>query len=413
MSKESDMTDNNRDLLKEVQDIVTQCDRCGTCLTVCPLFGVKDVEASSARGKNILARAVVEGGFAPDGRVLEKMNFCLLCRTCIDNCPSKVKTDEAMIALRQYITDRAGGPNAKYRALGAMMKRKNLVKFSAGALGAVRRLGLGGLVPFGMAPSPMSRAQYLACFAGPAALAGPAPAAAAAVAANAKVAYFQGCGMRMMFPGAVAETRKILGAVTTPTAIDNVCCGLPHLAHGQWGDFLALARENIALYAGADIIVSDCASCAGTLKHIGAYLAADPEWRQAAEAFSAKIMSLSEYLVKAGYQPRQCSTAKITFHEPCHLGRGQGVKKEPRQLLSAAGDFVEMAGADTCCGGAGSFHTDYPEVAAAILDKKQANIEKSGADIVVSECPVCLVQLSKAAGKSGGKFKVMHISQVL
>jgi len=406
-------TNNNHDLVKEVKDIVSQCDRCGTCLPVCPLFGVKDVEASSARGKNNLARALVEGGFAPDAALLDKMNFCLLCRTCIDNCPSKVRTDEAMIAIRQYIADRRGGPGVKYRALGGMLRKQGMVKLSAWALGAVRKLGLGGLVPFGMAPAPYSREQYLARFAGPAALAGKAPAGAATVAADAKVAYFHGCGMRMMFPEVVEETLRILGAVTAVRQVDNVCCGLPHLGHGLREDFLALARENIRLFADADIVVSDCASCAGTLKHFAAYFADDPEWREAAEAFSAKVRRLSEYLVKAGYQPRQRSAAKVTFHEPCHLGRGQGVKKEPRQLLGEAATFVEMAGADVCCGGAGSFHIDYPDVAEAILEKKRANIEKSGADIVVSECPVCLVQLGKAAKKSGGRFKVMHISQVL
>ena len=115
---------------------------------------------------------MVEGGFRPDAKVLEAMNFCLLCRTCIDNCPSKVKTDEAMIAVRQYITDQIGGPGVKYRALGGMLKKRGLVKLSAGALGAVRKLGLGGLVPHGMAPAPFTREQYLARFAGPAALAG-------------------------------------------------------------------------------------------------------------------------------------------------------------------------------------------------------------------------------------------------
>ncbi len=406
-------TNNNRDLLKEVKDIVSQCDRCGTCLPVCPLFGVKDVEASSARGKNNLARAIVEGGFKPDAKILDRMNFCLLCRACVDNCPSKVKTDEAMIAVRQHLTDRTGGPGIKYRALGGMLKKLGMVKLSACALGAVKKLGLGGLVPHGMAPAPYSREQYLARFAGPAALAGKAPASSATVGANAKVAYFHGCGMRMMFPEAVAETLKVLGTVTAVREVDNVCCGLPHLAHGLREDFLALAKENIRLFEGADIVVSDCASCAGTLKHFAAYLADDPEWRDEAKAFSAKVMGLSEYLFKAGYQPRQRSEAKITFHEPCHLGRGQGIKKEPRQLLGAAGDFVEMAGADVCCGGAGSFHIDYPEAADAVLEKKRANIEKSGADIVVSECPTCLVQLGKAAKRSGGRFKVMHISQVL
>lgn len=399
--------------LAGAKEIVSQCDRCGTCLPVCPLFGVKDIESSSARGKNNIARAMIEGGIEPSPQVLEAMNFCLLCRTCVDSCPSKVKTDEAMVAVRQYIADRQGGPGIKYRAVGGMLKNRRLVKLSAGALGIIKKAGLGGLVPGGMAPRPFTRGEYLARFAGPLALGGPAPETGATVAPGAKVAYFQGCGMRMMFPEAVADTLDLLGTLGEVRVADNLCCGLPHLAHGLQGDFLAMAKENIRLFADADIIVSDCASCSGTLKHVAAHLADEPEWKEAAAAFSGKIMGLTEYLAKAGYKPRHKVKARLTFHEPCHLGRGQGVKKPPRELLGAAGDYVELSGADACCGGAGSFHMDYPAVADAILDKKRASIERSGADIVVTECPVCLVQLHKAAARSGGKFKAMHISQVL
>ena len=81
--------------------------------------------------------------------------------------------------------------------------------------------------------------------------------------------------------------------------------------------------------------------------------------------------------------------------------------------MKAAGNFVEMKGADTCCGGAGSFHMDYPDAAAAVLKRKQENIEQTQADIVVTSCPVCLVQLNKAAKASGGKFRAMHISQII
>ena len=107
---------------KDVEGIVSQCDRCGTCLTVCPLFGAKDIESSSARGKNNIARGLVQGVVKPSTEVLNIINFCLLCRTCVDNCPSKVKTDDAMIALRQYFADKNGSPGAKYKALGALMK---------------------------------------------------------------------------------------------------------------------------------------------------------------------------------------------------------------------------------------------------------------------------------------------------
>ena len=219
--------------------------------------------------------------------------------------------------------------------------------------------------------------------------------------------------MEMMFPDAANRTREILSSVTKPQFPDNSCCGLLHIAHGMQDDFFNMAKENIRLFENADIIVTDCASCSSTLKHFGKYFADDSEWKDRAEAFSKKIMDLTEYLVKVGYKPRQQTGATLTFHEPCHLGRGQGIRTQPRELLKAAGNYVEMKGADACCGGAGSFHIDYPEVAGSLLDKKRVCIENTKADIVVTECPTCLVQMNKAAELSGGKFKVMHISQVL
>ena len=255
--------------------------------------------------------------------------------------------------------------------------------------------------------------DYLASFAGPAALNGAVMSANVPILKDTRIAYFRGCGMQMIFPEAVSETIKILNTLTKVHLVDNVCCGLPHISHGLRGDFLKLAKRNISLLQEVDVVVSDCASCSGTLKHTAAFFTDDPEWKVKAEVFTKKIMGLSEFLLKAGYKPRQRMGTKLTFHEPCHLGRGQGIKKEPRELLSGAGDFVEMSGADVCCGGAGSFHIDYPDIANTILEKKRLNIEKTTAQIVVSECPVCLVQLSKAAQRSGGKFQAMHISQVI
>jgi glycolate oxidase iron-sulfur subunit len=227
------------------------------------------------------------------------------------------------------------------------------------------------------------------------------------------VVYFRGCGMEMMFPEAAAQTRDILRTTTRLLTKKNVCCGLPHLAHGLRDEFLSLARQNIRLFEEADVVVSDCASCGATLKHLSSFFADDPAWRDRAAAFSGKVMDLAEYLAKVGYEPRQKADAVFTYHDPCHLVRGQGITQPPRELLKAAGRFVEMKEADVCCGGAGSFHIDYPDAAAQILEKKRRNIEKTGAAVVVTGCPGCLIQLAKAAKASGGKFKAMHISQVI
>jgi glycolate oxidase iron-sulfur subunit len=399
-------------LLQNAERIVSQCDRCGACLPVCPLFGARDIEASSARGKNVIVRALAEGGLDPTPDVAKAVDFCLLCRACVENCPSKVKTDEAMVDVRQYLADRTGGTALKYKAAGAFLKSRGLVKLASGALSVLRRLGLNKVFPHGMVPDEYTKAHFLATFAGPAALGQRAPLSDVALTAATKVAYFHGCGMRMMYPAAVVESLEILRTTTRIIMKDNVCCGLPHLAHGLRDDFLTLAKKNIRLYEDSDLVVSDCASCGGTLKHIASFFADDPKWKDRAAAFSGKVMDLAEYLAKAGYTPRRKVDAVLTYHDPCHLVRGQGITRQPRDLLRATGKFVEMEGADTCCGGAGSFHMDYPAIGAKILAQKQANIEKTGAAVVVTGCPGCLIQLTKAA-KASGKFKAMHISQVI
>ena len=401
------------DLLWEAGNMVSRCDRCGTCLPVCPLFGVKGIEATSARGKNTIARALADGGIEPTREALDIVNFCLLCRACVDACPAKVPTDEAMVDVRQHLTDLAGGASAKYKLVGGVLKRPSVVKAAAAALSILRRSGLNGLFPYGMAPEEYTRTHFLTAFAGPAALGRQAPPSGVTVTGKTRVASFRGCGMEMMFPEAAAQTRDILKTTSRLVVKKNVCCGLPHLAHGLRGEFLVLAQKNILLFEDADVVVSDCASCGATLKHLGSFFADDPAWRDKATAFSGKVMDLTEYLAKVGYKPRQKADAVFTYHDPCHLVRGQGITKPPRELMKAAGSFIEMKEADACCGGAGSFHIDYPDVAAQILEKKRRNIEQTGASVVVTGCPGCLIQLSKAAKASGGRFKAMHISQVI
>jgi glycolate oxidase iron-sulfur subunit len=402
------------DLLRAAAKRVGRCDRCGTCLPVCPLFAVKGIEATSARGKNAIARALAGGGIAPSREALAAVDFCLLCRACVDACPAKVPTDEAMVDVRQHLTDVTGGAGFQYRLIGGFLKRPWAVKVAATTMSILRRFRLNGLFPYGMAPEEYTRAHLLTAFAGPAALGRQTPPSGASVNAKTRVAAFRGCGMEMMFPEAAAQTRLILRTTTASLSVkDNVCCGLPHLAHGLRGEFLALARKNIHLFADADVVVSDCASCGATLKHLGDFFAGDPAWRDRAAAFSRKVMDLTEYLAKAGYPPRHRADAVFTYHDPCHLVRGQGIRQPPRDLLRAAGNFVEMKDSDVCCGGAGSFHIDYSAAAVQILERKRLNIERTGAAVVVTGCPGCLIQLAKAAKASGGKFKAMHISQVI
>ncbi len=392
------MRDALPDPIGTAERIVRACDRCGTCLTACPLFTSNGIERASARGKNTIIRALAAGMFVPSGDIQEAVDYCLLCRACVDACPGKVETDEAMIHIRQYLAERLSGTSIRYKIMGALLRRQLWLNGAAKILALLRLLRLNRLLPAGFVPD-----EYLSVMAGPALLGRKSAPSPVEFTGTQIVAYFEGCGMKLFFPSVAAKTKELLASTTsrllTPS---HLCCGLPHLAHGLKEDFLSLAQTNMALFADADIVVTDCASCGSLLKHMGTFIPG-PE----PERFGAKVMDVTEYLMKCGYVPRSRKGISFTYHDPCHLARGQGIKSAPRRLLAQVGELREMTGADECCGGAGSFHLDYPETAARILERKKRNIEATGADMVVTACPGCLVQLSKLS------VPVVHISQLL
>ncbi len=365
------MTDKNTELLKEIHEIASKCDRCGNCLLVCPVFAVNSREACGARGMVNAARALTKGGVAPEEDILEAVDYCLLCGACIDVCASKVKVPEVMLKTRQklvHLSDKQFDYSAEEKekmneAFDALCERCAEIEGSE-------------------------------------------------TETNRKIAYFFGCQARLDAIDTAAKTVQLLSKTADVELINNECCGLPALTRGHVDVFVEDAKQNIQLFEDVDTIVSDCACCSDTLKKVASYLANDPEWSERAAGFSKKVFSLSEYLAKIGYLPEK-HEEQITYHDPCHLGRNQGIKKEPRELLKAVGGYIELAGADVCCGGPCFFPSDYPETSDALLDKKLQNIEKSGAAIVTTECYNCLKQLKRAAEKSRGKFKAVHISEIL
>lgn len=365
------MTDKNTELLNEIHEIASKCDRCGNCLLVCPVFAVNSREACGARGMVNAARALTNGAVAAEADILTTVDYCLLCGACTDVCASKVKVTDVMLKTRQKLVHLSNKP------FDHSTDEKEKMNKAFDAL-----------------------CDRCAEIEGP------------EIENERKVAYFFGCQARLDAIDTAVKTVELLSRVAEVELINNECCGLPALTRGHTELFIEYAKQNIQLFEDVDTIVSDCACCSDTLKKIASYLANDPEWSERAAAFSKKVLALSEYLTKIGYMPEK-HKEQITYHDPCHLGRNQGIKKEPRELLKTAGDYVEMSGADVCCGGPCFFPSDYPETSDTLLDKKCLNIEKSGAAIVTTECFNCLRQLKRAAEKSGGKFKALHISEIL
>lgn len=402
------MKNHHNDHYEALKTLVEKCDRCGACTTVCPLYKVNHIDRATARGKIAIARAFLEGKLDGGEKALrDALDYCLLCKACTEVCPGKVMTDQAMIEVRQWLRDDYGLP-LKTRLVGSGMANRPLKTIGRPAIALAQTLQFPALT-HGLLPANAKTPAH----SGPASFGKTAPRAKVDLSGVKRIAYFKGCAMKMFFPEAskasVALLERTKRTVDVP-AVD--CCGLPQHSHGMTEEAKALAKKNIAALEGYDLIVTDCGSCGATLKEYADLFADDPAMKERARAFSKKIMGLSEYLYAVGYEPTPHKALRVTYHASCHLNRGQGIHKEPQALLEQAVTYLPAANATMCCGGAGTFQLDFPDTSNKVLENKYQDFKATGADIIVAECPSCLMQLGKIEQRHKD-LKVLHISQVL
>ena len=198
----------------------------------------------------------------------------------------------------------------------------------------------------------------------------------------------------------------------------NVCCGLPPYSYGDVESARALARRNheeLERLEG-EAIVTDCASCASFLKDYPKLFEEDESIRKRASAVASRVRELSEFMSDASHpDDLQPVDAVVTYHDPCHLSRYQVIVKEPRALLHTIPgvEYRELPEADWCCGGAGSYALSHYELSMQILERKMENIRATGAQIVVTPCPACVMQLGYGARKFDVPVEVVHLAELL
>ena len=209
--------------------------------------------------------------------------------------------------------------------------------------------------------------------------------------------------------------RRLGVAVDFPAG--QTCCGLPLFNSGYHADAAAVARRTVSLFAKAEAVVVPSGSCAWMVKHEYPGLMTDVAERAAAERLAGRTHELSQFLVKrlGRRHFRSAVGGRLTYHDSCHLLRGLHESESPRALLRglAGAEFVELPGADECCGFGGSFSVRLPEVSAAILDKKLVNVEATGADCVVACDAGCLMQMRGGLSRRGSRVRAVHLAEVL
>ncbi len=407
------------------QEDVNFCIRCGLCLSACPTYADSLRETESPRGRVALVAKAIEGELDLTQNFKDHMYRCLDCLACNDICPVGIKPADLCLEARYAIHQATPTPPLKPLLFRGVFPRTGLLEMLTKPVALYDRTGVRRVVnaigATRILPDQLRDMERMLPHKLP--LRGTRHVLPDVVLAKgerrAHVAYFLGCVQGVMMAEGCKATVEILSENGCDVVIpSNVkCCGMPMVGYGFKDEARAMARHNIDLLLGlnVDTIVTDCATCGSSLKEYTHWLAGDPEYAERAKQFAAKVRDISEFLVEIGIrQPEGKVDARVTYHDPCHLCRAQGIREQPREMLRAAGvELVEMEGADTCCGSAGTQLITHYQTSVGVLERKMENVAATEAEIIASGCPGCQMQLSLGVKRHGMKAKVLHPSQLL
>jgi glycolate oxidase iron-sulfur subunit len=235
-----------------------------------------------------------------------------------------------------------------------------------------------------------------------------------------RVAVLEGCVMGSVFGDTNAATARVLArnGVEVVATVGQTCCGALHAHAGERDLARDLARRNIAAFeqTATDAVIVNAAGCGAAMKEYGWLLKDDPKWSARASAFAAKVKDATEFLGNLGISERPGALhARVTWDDPCHLLHGQKIREQPRALLAAIPglEVVPLDEADWCCGSAGTYNVTQPDLARSILERKVANIVRTGADTVVTANPGCLMQIQSGLRQAGSDVRVVHLLDLL
>jgi glycolate oxidase iron-sulfur subunit len=411
---------------RDFHQLAQKCLRCGLCTMDCPVHQVEADEYTAARGRNLLANGI-NGKKDFNKQFRQRFEKCLLCGTCLPKCPQQIPIDRLTISVREEMVRTIGLGLAKHFAFRYAMKDRarfgkiltrasKYQKYLPGGEGKIRHLpaflsilNSGRRLP---EIAPVFLRDRLSV------LSSPEPEKRKGI----RIGFFMGCAIDFIYPEIGQKIVRFLNdqGVEVLVPREQGCCALPLIGSGDLQTAQEMAQKNLEAFGNVDLVVTGCATCGSALKDYGTFFEGG---EIQFDSFAAKVRDFSEFLIRdLKLSPEDLSSGaerkgnlKVTYHDPCHLSRYQGIKKEPRQVISALPgvQLVEMDGADQCCGMGGSFGLSYYDVSKKIADKKASAIRKTGADAVVTTCPGCRMQLLDTLNRHGLPQRVVHLAELL
>lgn len=406
---------------ESVVEDLHNCLKCAACQAVCPTYKVTRMERYAPRGRIQMVKKYLEGDLTVSRGLQEALMSCILCESCTHACPSGVRLDRVFENMRMELHEALGTKLPK-KALFAALGNPMLMRLGAriarvGQKAFLAPLNIGwklGKIPLNRLPT-FNESSFRNRMGEKVPAQGK---------RKGRVLYFTGCATDLINEDvghAVVEVLTRLGIeVIIPR--DQVCCSVPIFLSGARREAVPNIEKNLALFYRDDVdaIVVDCATCGGGLKksipHLAEDLGLDAE---KAHRVAAKVKDVSEIVSERLEdlelaKPAQRGTVEVTYHDPCHMVRSMGISKQPRRILEALEDvrLVEMADADQCCGGAGSFQFEHVEMSAGVTGRKKENIRSTGATLVATGCPGCRLTLSGNLSEKDDPLVVHTIQMV-
>jgi glycolate oxidase iron-sulfur subunit len=400
-------------------DAVAACVHCGFCLAACPTYKVLGEEMDSPRGRIILMRDVLQGSLTPQ-EAAPYLDRCLGCVGCVTACPSGVQYGELITAYRAHTEPTRERPWMERIARRLVREtlpypRRFRVAATVGKLAAPLKGILPGqlaamlsLLPAEIPPTgePLPEVQP------------------ALGERRARVALLVGCVQQVLAPQINRATLHALSAQGVEVVIPKGqgCCGALAMHTGDAQSARRLAERNLKTFMRAaqacdvDAVVSNAAGCGSAMKEYELLFRGTPLEAEARD-FARKVKDVSEFLDELGMRELQPLSRPMTvaYHDACHLAHAQGIWGAPRRLLGAIPNLTlaEIPEGEICCGSAGTYNIEHPDIADQLGLRKARNILGTGADAVATGNIGCLVQIRAHLKHAGRALPVYHTMEIL